>query len=180
MTASVAVSLRERRASDLPFLRRWLTDPQAEWRAWDAPYLHAHAATQALSAYADALAALPPDPDELVIAVDDRPAGLVRRSEEEPVGGGWWELGILILDPADWGGGVGTRALSLWVQDTWDWTDAHVLTLTTWSGNVRMLRAAERLGFRECARVREARLVGAQRFDSVRFDLLRSEWQGKG
>mgnify|MGYP002652336215 CR=1 FL=1 len=39
------------------------------------------------------------------------------------------------------------------------------------------IRAARRLGFRECARVREARVVNGERFDSVRFDLLRREWQ---
>ena len=43
------------------------------------------------------------------------------------------------------------------MQATLDETDAHVLTFTTWGGNERMLRAAHRLGFREAARIREAR-----------------------
>lgn len=172
------VSLRDRRPEDLPTLRRWLTDPGAEWRRWDAPYFHAQTTTRTMQAYVEGLTGSPPDPDEQVIDVDGACVGMVNRSEEAPEGGGWWDLGILIYDPAWWGGGVGTRALALWVQDTLDWTDAHVLTVTTWGGNLRMIRAAERLGFRECARVREARVVEGQRYDSVRLDLLRGEWTG--
>ena len=35
-----------------------------------------------------------------------------------------------------------------------------------------------RLGFRECARVRQARLWEGVRYDSVQMDLLREEWRG--
>ncbi len=178
-TSPLPVTLRDRQPRDLPILSRWLTDPEAEWRRWDAPYFHAPTTTQTMQTYVAHLAQTPPDPDEQVIDVDGECVGMVNRSEEEPAGGGWWDLGILIYDPAHWGGGVGTRALSLWVQDTLDWTDAHVLTVTTWSGNERMIRAARRLGFQECGRVREARVVGGQRFDSVRLDLLRAEWKAR-
>ncbi|MFC6659287.1 GNAT family N-acetyltransferase [Deinococcus multiflagellatus] len=106
--------------------------------------------------------------------------GMVNRAEEDPAGGGWWDLGVLIYDPAHWGQGLGTAALRQWVQATLDETEAHVLTFTTWSGNTRMLRAAQRLGFQEAGRVREARLVGRERHDSVRLDLLRREWPGGG
>ena len=170
------VTLRDRRSDDLPTLTRWLTDPQAEWRRWDAPYFHPQATTRTMRAYVEHLAENAPDADEQVIDVDGECVGMVNRSEEEPAGGGWWDLGILIYDPRYWGGGIGTRALALWVQDTLDWTDAHVLTVTTWSGNTRMIRAARRVGFQECGRVRGARVVGGERFDSVRLDLLRAEW----
>lgn len=162
----------------MPTLERWLTDPRAEWRLWDAPYTPAHQTDETMRTYIRYMEVTPADADEQVIEVGGVVVGMVNRSEEEPAGGGWWDLGILIYDPAYWGGGVGTRALSLWVQDTLDWTDAHTLTVTTWSGNERMIRAARRLGFQECARVREVRMVGEQRYDSVRYDLLRREWAG--
>ncbi|MGX9686364.1 GNAT family N-acetyltransferase [Deinococcus wulumuqiensis] len=170
------VLLRDRRPDDLPTLERWLTDEAAQWREWDAPYTPPGQTSETMQAYIRYLAATPPDADERVIEVGGAVVGMVNRSEEEPAGGGWWDLGILIYDPAYWGGGVGTRALALWVQDTLDWTDAHTLTVTTWSGNERMIRAARRLGFQECSRVREARVVGGRRYDSVRLDLLRREW----
>lgn len=170
------VTLRGRRPRDLPVLRRWLTDPDAEWRAWDAPYFHAGATTASLRTYVDRLADLPPHPDERVIDLDGQCVGMVNRSEEDPPGGGWWDLGILVYDPAHWGRGVGTHALALWVDATLRETDGHVLTFTTWGGNERMIRAALRLGFQEAGRVREARVVGDRRYDSVRLDLLRTEW----
>ena len=171
------VLLRDRHPDDLPTLERWLTDEAAQWREWDAPYTPPGQTSETMQAYIRYLAATPPDADERVIEVGGAVVGMVNRSEEEPAGGGWWDMGILIYDPAYWGGGVGTRALALWVQDTLDWTDAHTLTVTTWSGNERMIRAARRLGFRECSRVREARVVGGRRYDSVRLDLLRREWR---
>ena len=170
------VTIRGRRPRDLPTLRRWLTDPGAQWRQWDAPYLHAGATTEALSRYVEHMAQTPPDPHQRVIDVGGQCVGMVNRAEEDPPGGGWWDLGILVYDPALWGQGIGTRALAVWVQATLDETDAHVLTFTTWGGNERMLRAAHRLGFREAARIREARLVGGERHDSVKLDLLRREW----
>ncbi|UBV43620.1 GNAT family N-acetyltransferase [Deinococcus taeanensis] len=173
-----SVTLRGRRPRDLPTLRRWLTDPDAAWRAWDAPYLPAQETTASLQRYAEQLASSPPHPNERVIDVAGVVVGMVNRAEEDPAGSGWWDLGILIYDPAHWGRGLGARALSLWVQATLDETDAHVLTFSTWSGNERMLRAAARLGFREAARIREARAVGDRRFDAVRLDLLRREWPG--
>lgn len=171
--------LRDRRPADLPTLTRWLTDEEAGWRAWDAPYTPARQTSETMRRYVEYLEVSPPDADEQVIEVGGAVVGMVNRSEEEPAGGGWWDLGILIYDPAYWGGGVGTRALALWVQDTFDWTGAHTLTVTTWSGNARMIRAARRLGFQECARVREARVVGGERYDSVRLDLLRREWEAE-
>lgn len=175
--APLSVVLRDRRPEDISQMAPWLTDPQAAWRAWDSPYLPAEQTTQTMQAYIRFMEATPPTPDERVIDVDGVVVGLVNRDEEDPVGSGWWDLGILIFNSEYWGGGIGTRALKLWVQDTLDWTDAHTLTFSTWSGNERMVRAALRLGFRECARVREARVVHGQRFDSVRYDLLRREWQ---
>ncbi|GHF30866.1 RimJ/RimL family protein N-acetyltransferase [Deinococcus metalli] len=170
------VTIRGRRPRDLPVLERWLADPAAEWRRWDAPYFHPAATTASLRSYVQQLSMTATRPDERVIDLDGVCVGMVNRSEEEPAGGGWWDLGVLIYDPVHWGRGIGTRALALWVQATLDETDAHVLTFTTWGGNERMIRAARRLGFRESSRVREARVVDGQRYDSVRLDLLRREW----
>lgn len=170
------VILRDRRPADLPVLARWLGDPQAQWRQWDAPYLHAKETTETLQAYLRYLENSPPAADQLVIELGGQVVGMVNRSEEPPEGGGWWDLGILIYNPEYWGGGIGTRALARWVQDTLDWTDAHTLTVTTWSGNQRMIRAAQKLGFQEWMRVREARVVNGQRYDSIKLGLLRREW----
>ena len=156
-------------------LAQWLSDPQAEWRQWDAPYL------QAGNSQTGELDFLDEDlPHERLIWAGGAAVGLVTRRAEAPRQGGWWELGILIHDSRRWGAGLGTRALALWTTLTFQETGAHVLTLSTWSGNVRMLRAAERVGYRECARVREARLWQEQRYDNVQLGLLRREWEEAG
>lgn len=175
-TTDLHVILRDRVPEDLLALEPFMLDEKAEWRQWDAPYLPVAMTNSTMTAYAEQWRTTLPDADEQVIVVDDLPVGMVNRNEYEPEGGGWWDLGILIVNSAYWNSGIGTRALTLWIEDTWQWTNAHVVTVTTWGGNTRMIQAAGKLGFRECMRVREARLVGHQRFDSVRLDLLRSDW----
>lgn len=170
------VILRDRTPQDLEAIEPLILDAQAEWRRWDAPYLSTAMTTETMTAYVEQWRTTLPDADEQLIVVNDLPIGMVNRNEYEPEGGGWWDLGILIVNSAYWNSGIGTKALTLWIEDTWQWTNAHVLTVTTWSGNIRMIKAAEKLGFRECMRVREARVVQEQRYDSIRLDLLRSEW----
>ncbi|ADV68197.1 GNAT family N-acetyltransferase [Deinococcus maricopensis] len=173
------VILREREAADLPILHRWLhAERNAAWRAWDGPYFHVEDARPPLdlSTFVEQLRTRAPSPHARIIAVDGVCAGQVTRWSEPPASGGWWELGIVLYDPVCWGGGLGTRALRAWTALTFQETHAHVLTLSTWSGNERMVRAAERVGFRECGRVREARWWQGRRYDSVKLDLLRRSW----
>ncbi len=172
------LTLRPQTAQDAWQVALWLTDPGAAWRQWDAPYLQgAETLDQTTGETTEEQAEDPSAPHERLICLGPQVLGLVTRFAESPRTGGWWELGILIHEPQAWGQGLGTRALRRWTALTFEETGAHVLTLTTWSGNVRMLRAAARVGYRECARVREARLWQGQRYDSVRLDLLRREWE---
>jgi RimJ/RimL family protein N-acetyltransferase len=176
MAPMPGLTLRERRPEDLPVLWRWLHgEDHPEWQRWDGPYFPRSGAKKTLSEFVET--ARPPGPHRRIIALDGECIGMVSRSEEEPAGGGWWELGIVIYDPRHWGGGFGRQALRLWTSLTFAETDAHVLTLTTWSGNERMVRSAQRVGYCECARIPEARLWQGQRWDSVKLCALRREWE---
>jgi RimJ/RimL family protein N-acetyltransferase len=165
---------------DWPILWRWLhAEPDPEWKRWDAPYFHAAAPgpTGPLP-YADFAAreaGRVPSPHRRIIALDGTCIGQVTRWEEEPAGGGWWELGLVLYDPVHWGGGLGREVLRLWTAHTFADTAAHVLTLTTWGGNSRMIRAAGRVGCQECARIPQARLWQGQRWDSVKLARLRAD-----
>ncbi len=119
--------------------------------------------------------AQPPNPHLRILDLGGQCIGQVSRSEEAPAGGGWWDLGILIFDPAYWGGGLGTQALRLWTAATFAGTEAQVLTLTTWGGNERLIRAGERAGYHECARIPQARRWQGQRWDSVKLACLRPD-----
>ena len=172
------LALRSRSAEDLPYLYRWLhAEPNPEWQHWDGPYFHEQQPKSSVSfeTYAGKATVQPANPDMQVMALDGQCIGTVTRYEEDPAGGGWWELGIVIHDPAYWSGGHGTQALHQWTVRTLADTAAHVLTLSTWSGNQRMIRAAQRVGYRECARIPEARSWNGQRWDSIKLALLRHE-----
>ncbi|SMB91664.1 GNAT family N-acetyltransferase [Deinococcus hopiensis] len=176
------LTLRERRPEDLPYLWRWEhAEGDAEWKRWDAPYFHEREApsTVTLKEFTAKALGQSPSPNSRIIALNGECIGSISRCEEHPRGGGWWEIGVLIHDPASWGGGLGTRALEVWTDATFRETEAHVVTLTTWSGNVRMVRAAERAGYRECGRVPQARLWRGQRWDSVRLCALKREWEAR-
>lgn len=167
--------LREALPDDWPILWRWLhAEPDPEWKRWDAPYFHGQTGGLSYADFAEQEAGRAPHPHRRIVALDGACIGQVTRWEEAPAGGGWWELGIVLYDPAHWGGGLGGEALRRWTADTFAQTAAHVLTLTTWGGNVRMIRAAGRAGYEECARIPEARLWQGKRWDSVKLARLRA------
>ncbi len=49
--------------------------------------------------------------------------------------------------------------------------------MTTWSGNPRMMSLALKLGFQQEARLRKVRYYQGKYYDSVKYGVLRSEWQ---
>lgn len=158
--------------TDLQFLWHWnhaVPDPQ--WKKFDGPYF-APAEYEPFDSFREREASTLASPNRAIIEVDGNPAGVVTRYEEPPTGGGWWEVGIVIFDPEYWSRGIGRTALDMWVERTFTETDAHVITLTTWSGNDRMIRSAAAVGFVECGRVPEARSWNGQRYDSVRMARL--------
>ena len=57
-------------------------------------------------------------------------------------------VGIDICESDSWGNGIGTNALRAFMDYCLD-SGACELYTQTWSGNVRMLRCAEKLGFTE-------------------------------
>ncbi len=91
----------------------------------------------------------------------------------------WRRIGIVLYDPAVWSGGRGTEAVALWTTYLFETTDVVRLDCATWSGNARMCRVGEKLGWTLEARFREARVVDGQRYDSVVYGVLRSEWTAR-
>lgn len=75
-------------------------------------------------------------------------------------------LGIEICDMAYWGKGIGTKALTALMEYYRGFGENHFL-IETWSGNARMLRCAEKLGFREVRRTKSAHLVEETAVDDL-------------
>ncbi len=90
----------------------------------------------------------------------------------------WIEIGIVVCNEKYWGKGVGAKALKLWVSKLFlEKTEIVRLGLTTWSGNERMMKLSEKLGFVCEARYRKARIVNGEYYDSVSYGVLREEWE---
>ncbi|TDB49740.1 GNAT family protein [Bacillus sp. CBEL-1] len=88
----------------------------------------------------------------------------------------WAETGIVIYNPDYWSGGYGTDAYRLWIDFLFENTNLHRLGMSTWSGNHRMLKVANKIGMKEEARIRDARMVDGKYYDAVKMGILKTEW----
>ena len=79
-------------------------------------------------------------------------------------------IGIDICESGVWGHGIGTNALRAFVSYYFE-SGVKELYTQTWSGNTRMLRCAEKLGFTECSRRIGIREVEGKKYDALIFRL---------
>lgn len=176
------VRLRDFRAKDLGPYERWM-QPGARWQEFDAPYFGAPDPTWVR----DHVEGLQERIESGAWEDPRRRVVLARRDDDELIGTlarywiceatEWPGVGIDIYDPDAWGRGYGSEALTLWCDYLFA-QGYHRLDMRTWSGNERMMRLAEKLGFRLEARFREARPVDGKRYDGLAYGLLRAEWCG--
>lgn len=89
----------------------------------------------------------------------------------------WMELGIVIFNEEYWGQGFGYQILKLWINNKFNENPKLIrLGMTTWSGNIGMMKLSEKLGFKKEAVYRKARIVNGKYYDSVSYGILREEW----
>ena len=134
---------------DLPGLWRMIYGTKnPEWKKWDAPYFP-----------------LQPEPfqyfvDSLVPALKEKPPRY---------------LAIEI------GGELKGTVSYYWESRPTRWlfenVDVPRIGMTTWSGNRRMMRCAEKAGFKMEGRIRKVRYYDGVYYDSIRYGILREEWE---
>lgn len=170
------VAIRPIESGDLPVLWELMfKDESPEWKKWDAPYYEHKALSwgEFLEIWEDRVS----NEDRWVIEIDGNVVGTVGYYwEHKP--SSWLEMGIGIYDPQYWGGGYGTRALSLWIDHLFNTLPLVRVGFATWSGNHRMIRVGEKLGMKMEARLRKCRYYNGTYYDSIRMGLLREEWEG--
>ena len=92
----------------------------------------------------------------------------------------WMEVGVVIFSEAYWGSGIGYTALRMWIDEKFvEYPKMVRIGISTWSGNERMIRLAEKLGLQKEAVYRKARIVDGEYYDSVSYGILREEWEKK-
>ena len=90
--------------------------------------------------------------------------------EAKELGQFWFTLGIDICDSRFWGKGLGRQALAAFCGHFIE-HGKRELRLQTWSGNVRMVRCAEKIGFVEVNRFVGNRHIRGGVYDGLTFQL---------
>jgi len=58
-----------------------------------------------------------------------------------------------------------------------DFSELEHVGLTTWSGNISMMKSAEKIGYKLEGRIRKVRYHMNEYFDSIKYGVLREEWE---
>ena len=88
---------------------------------------------------------------------------------------GWLAIGIDICEPDKWGKGIGRKAYAAFINYLFS-CGYNELYTQTWSGNERMIRMAERIGFRLCHRDVGVRQVNGHVYDRVTMKIAAKFW----
>ena len=179
------IILRDWEEADLKAYAKWL-QPGHEWKKLDGPYYPGPTQDEIPEIIENQQNAIefadwPSPRHQLIIATphNNLMVGQVSWywiSEETH----WPALGIVIYDPQNWRKGIGYEALGLWSDYLLQAQASFArLDLRTWSGNAGMMRLAQKLGYREEARFRKARIVDGQYYDGMGYGVLREEWAAR-
>lgn len=172
------VLLRSIALQDIPVLWELIYGTESpEWKQWDGPYFPLPYKTlEEYTAMVGSKIAANENINRLAIEVGGTLVGTVNYYWVHKESN-WLEVGISIYRSDYWSKGVGQEALQLWVSHLFKNLKIVRVGLTTWSGNIRMMKCAEKLGMVVEATIRKARIVRNQYYDSVKLGILREEWE---
>lgn len=175
------IRLRDMIESDIEdYIRWWMQDN--EWAAWNTPWVTAASTTaeEQRARWTHVLnqcRAAAPDAARwhLEIDQDGQHVGWVSGyvdMEYYPNPDKLPAIGVCVVQVSERTKGVGTESLRLYIEHLRQKAYPAVF-IQTWSGNLPMLRVAEKLGFREVCRKSELREVRGRKYDAVtlRLDL---------
>lgn len=175
------IILRDMIESDIEDYVRWFT-VEREWENWDAPWekedTNEEEQRREWKAYYDKVKNRPDEVFRwrLEIEWNGRHIGwcssykINKNYEWTAKDTAYRAVGIDICEPDARGKGIGSNALRAFINH--HFADGVVEHYTqTWSGNVRMIRCAEKLGFVECNRETDFREVNGQKYDGLTLRL---------
>lgn len=87
------------------------------------------------------------------------------------------EVGIFIGDKNYWGNGYGTEALKLLLDFGFNILNLNSIHLRAYSYNSPALKCYQKVGFKEAGRLREAKIIGGNKYDYVYMDILANEFK---
>lgn len=145
-----------------------------EWKQWDAPY-YPHQAMSFEAFLKEKSRHYIDQEDVYGMFVKGDLVGTVSYYwEHKP--SHWLEAGIIIYDSKHWNLGYGTPFFKAWINHLFATLPLVRVGFTTWSGNKRMMRLGEKLNMTLEARLRKCRFYNETYYDSIRYGVLREEW----
>lgn len=172
------VALRLATKEDLDLIYYWkYIDKEQAAKKWNGPYILDPIITKEefQDKWEKNKEIFPKVPSTLIITVNNKFIGTVG-SYWVDKNTNWLETGIVTYDKNFWNGGYGSEAYKLWIEYLFEKTNLHRLGMSTWSGNDRMMRVAEKVGMQIEAKIRDARVVNGQYYDAIKMGILRNEW----
>lgn len=152
------------------------TETKPEWKQWDAPYFDDYR-PMTYDLFEQQLGDWLLSDQITGIFDHDTLIGMASRNWENRATR-WLEIGIVIYQPKYWNGGHGAIALRTWITQTFAaFPEIQHIGLTTWSGNQRMMALAQKLGLKQEARIRQVRYWQGVYYDSMKYGVLRDEWE---
>ena len=179
------IILRDMCESDIEDYVRWFT-VEREWENWDAPWekedTDEETERRSWRSYYESVKDIPDDARRWKFEIEwngrhigwvssymiDENYEWISVDTIQPGQTVYRAIGICICEPDVWGNGMGTNALRAFMNYYFA-SGVDALYTQTWSGNTRMLRCAEKLGFAECNRNVGTRQVNGKTYDGLTF-----------
>jgi len=170
------VLLREYRREDLPWMRRWVNDPEIVEYLSDI-FLYPHA-EQSTESYLDEILSGEGNGRGFVIA-DPATEAYLGQVNLDSID---WKnrvgrIGIVIGSAENFGRGYGTEAMRLLVEFAFREMNLNRLELEVYEFNERAIRSYERVGFVQEGRLRERQYKKGRYWDVIQMGLLKSDWK---
>lgn len=147
-----------------------------EWKKWDAPYYPLEYESREDFRRIVEKASSKEVPSWVLMEVNGEITGSLSYYIEDSQSM-WIETGIIMYQASSWNQGLGTKAMSSWIDYLFEALPIVRIGLTTWSGNVRMMNVGAKLGMQVEGRMRKCRIVDGIYYDSIRMGMLREEWE---
>lgn len=188
--------LRDFQASDIEKRIYWEQE-ETEWQLWDAPWEYEGLTAEekraeleeyirTMQGWAKRCKSLSPDAKRYayqIIRKDEKGSyiGWVTAYDMDDAycyteENGHCTVGIDIPDRMERGKGYAYQALTLFIDDLFAHGEKEIFT-QTWSGNLRMIHIAEKMGFEECCRKKGIRVVRGKVYDGLTFRLNRERYE---
>ena len=179
------IFLRDTRLDDIETSLKWKTNGQ--WRYFDSPWegVDEKLTEEQEKEYRQRFKKFVEAPKEIprkgayVCVKDGTPIGFVTRYTKDRFADVLY-LGIDICEDDYLEKGLGTQAMKAWVDYLFINSNIHKLEIHTWSMNPRMIRVAEKLGFKHEGTERELLRWQGEWQNRERYGLLREEWKKSG